>query len=106
MKKLLLVVCMILFLYSTATAGYWKRTGVLDLGTYVVCVFWQGVPTYCAVTYVADDTEHRTQGEVDAMNEEGLFDPNSDVTMQWYKYDNGYLIKYKMPWEYIEGMEM
>ena len=100
MKKILLAICLVFFWLNTAFAGHWVRTGVFDPGQYIACAVLDGIPLECFLT-IAEGTEAEAQQNVDALNGDTLDIPGWEI--YWYRWDNGYWIKYKLPWKFIEG---
>lgn len=104
-KKLVLTLCAVLFLCTMAHADYWKRIGVFDAGKYLNCVVNLGEPNECTVV-VANGSVEETQVMVDFLNTYPITTPEDPIQLVIYHWDNGYWIKYKLPWEFVRGVEM
>jgi len=93
-----------LMMCQEAEAGHWIRTGTFDPGIYIACLVGNngGDPVECLMT-IADGSEREAQSNVDTLNEDPLSTPYDDYIVVWYHWDSGYWIKYKVPWQYIEG---
>jgi hypothetical protein len=81
-------------------AGKWIKTGTtFDPGLYLVCDTVVSEPHYCIlVDHVG--TMEEVEQFVDLFNEDPIAQP--DIT-KWWRWKDGYWIKYKPPFKYIDG---
>jgi len=104
MKKLILILMGVtmawaLFKCQEAHADKWVRTGILDPGHYLICVMYGTEPGVCYMTICAG-TLAETDEQINILNADPITPPG---IVEFYHWDSGYWIKYKVPWKYIDG---
>ena len=97
MKKLIILI--FLLIPVGVSAQKWIRTGVLDPGYYLICVMYGEEPAKCWMT-TATGTVIETEEQISILNADPVTPPG---IVNYYHWDSGYWIKYKVPWKYIDG---
>ena len=95
-----LALILVLFTCQEARAGTWVKIGTtFDPGTYLICDVVDNIPTTCLLT-TYEGTMEEIDDYIKLFNREPKAKPGFPG---WYRWVNGYWIRYKVPWRYIEG---
>ncbi|MHA2068292.1 MAG: hypothetical protein ACXABY_28350 [Candidatus Thorarchaeota archaeon] len=94
-----------LMMCQEVRADQWVSTGTFDPGTYLTCDLVDGVPVICAIA-TAEGTVREVDEIVEMLNAPPITTPEEDQAFVWYHWVNGYWIKYKLPYRYIEALSI
>ena len=96
----LAILWVVLYGCQEAKAGTWVKTGAtFDIGLYQICDVFGSFPSYCVLINY-NGTVEEVDDIVRLYNKEPQAVPGIS---KWFRWDDGYWIKYKPPFKFIEG---